>query len=89
VFPAHAGVIPITEAPSEAITGVPRARGGDPAIVESDCMVIDVFPAHAGVILRRIPVLAIFFSVPRARGGDPLPIARQAAIDACSPRTRG
>ena len=71
VFPAYAGVSRTDDMASPTIHGLPRLRGGEPAVPQRPAQVSLVFPAYAGVSLRRYLDPHDPRSLPRLRGGEP------------------
>ena len=48
LFPAYAGVIPMSRIRSASLSAFPRIRGGDPWIVQGDRTVLDFSPHTRG-----------------------------------------
>ena len=72
LFPAYAGVIPVTRLTARASSSFPRIRGGDPKLPVNGADINRLFPAYAGVIPSGGRSGHFLRSFPRIRGGDPL-----------------
>ena len=71
VFPAQAGVIPVSDGSRSQVGSIPRASGGDPMQNNSSTIERFVFPAQAGVIPLPVEAGQVLECIPRASGGDP------------------
>ena len=71
LFPAYAGVIPLSVPLSFRLASFPRIRGGDPIHEYHRMIATALFPAYAGVIPLQKPHSIENGTFPRIRGGDP------------------
>ena len=71
LFPAYAGVIPVSHNENIILHPFPRIRGGDPKHYYKYNYTPELFPAYAGVILTASAALTGADAFPRIRGGDP------------------
>ena len=69
VFPAQAGVFPVSALPNVPEDCLPRASGGVSSIRDSSYQVLKVFPAQAGVFPTFDSGYLVPFCLPRASGG--------------------
>ena len=89
LFPAYAGVIPLSVLPSGPLASFPRIRGGDPDRRKVYHRRYQLFPAYAGVIPVANAVGAMGNAFPRIRGGDPKTEVAGTDKKTFSPHTRG
>ena len=88
VFPAYAGVSPLSLRVGAVFPCLPRLRGGEPHRL-TDAQTCRVFPAYAGVSPRKKLDHSIDGRLPRLRGGEPHGRAWVVRIEESSPPTRG
>ena len=89
LFPAYAGVIPVSHNENIILHPFPRIRGGDPKHYYKYNYTPELFPAYAGVILFYLHICHIAEPFPRIRGGDPGLIQAGIYQSIFSPHTRG
>ena len=89
VFPACAGVVPSARVQRCCARGLPRIRGGGPAMQERENVLLVVFPAYAGVVPAPLAHQYCHCCLPRIRGGGPQEVDFWATVEASSPHTRG
>lgn len=89
LFPAYAGVIPLTYDNEHVPWSFPRIRGGDPVHLTLRHQKKQLFPAYAGVILCAPTAQQNMATFPRIRGGDPSTHDYRTREMHFSPHTRG
>ena len=71
VFPAHAGMSPVTWASPPTVNRFPRPRGDEPYPPGVPETAPKVFPAHAGMSPWSRPSTRTVACFPRPRGDEP------------------
>ena len=89
MFPAYAGMIPVSGSLSTIFGDVPRIRGDDPQGIAGTTAREGMFPAYAGMILIQLHKVSATLHVPRIRGDDPALVEDGKRVIICSPHTRG
>ena len=89
IFPADAGVNPISQPITTEENYIPRGCGGEPSAWGTSWTVYLIFPADAGVNLVVISPIMRYIHIPRGCGGEPQYVHNYNRIVIYSPRMRG